>query len=211
MTPWEWAHLPSGSTNSTTVVLFLMFLVLLLHPHYKGQNNTSFLTGAHNAGAKADNMKNNGFSYMTHICDAASDIFFLRRDQGSLQLGSADRIAKVSHKKIEDFHFPSFQLLPSVRLGIQSMLCKPTFHCCIVGFDIFKQPASVDLRAGRKEKSSIQWHPVTVGQYKKIVLHHFLDISVLQLDCRLLVCCETLSASVCLTSQLLAVSPQLGA
>lgn len=138
-------------------------------------------------------------------------IFFLRRDQGSLQLGSADRIAKVSHKKIEDFHFPSFQLLPSVRLGIQSMLCKPTFHCCIVGFDIFKQPASVDLRAGRKEKSSIQWRPVTVGQYKKIVLHHFLDISVLQLDCRLLVCCETLSASVCLTSQLLAVSPQLGA
>lgn len=83
-------------------------------------------------------------------------LFFLRRDQGSLQLGSADRIAKVSHKKIEDFHFPSFQLLPSVRLGIQSMLCKPTFHCCIVGFDIFKQPASVDLRAGRKEKSSIQ-------------------------------------------------------
>lgn len=94
-----------------------MFLVL--HPHYKGQNNTSFLTGAHNAGAKADNMKNNGFSYMTHICDAASAIFFffLRRDQGSLQLGNADRIAKVSHKKIEEFHFPSFQLLPSAQTG----------------------------------------------------------------------------------------------
>lgn len=43
--------------------------------------------------------------------------FFLRRDQGSLQLGNADRIAKVSHKKIEEFHFPSFQLLPSAQTG----------------------------------------------------------------------------------------------
>lgn len=56
-------------------------------------------------------------TWLTMRCCVCYFFFFLRRDQGSLQLGNADRIAKVSHKKIEEFHFPSFQLLPSAQTG----------------------------------------------------------------------------------------------
>lgn len=74
--------------------------VALLHPHQEGQNNTGFLSGAHNAGAGADTTAETQrfLAHESHICTAGSAVFQCGVLFAFVQHGNADRIAKVTQR-----------------------------------------------------------------------------------------------------------------